>query len=402
LFGWILLLYTAGLYAPERVMGGEPIFERLAIVSVLAIGLTVLLYYLAGEPMISPKTVLAIYGFMAFLLLWGWRVLVVSISVHLLRPTGVAFVNCGPAASELLTEIRAKKGLGYDARLAFDTHEVDTISSIQVPDIESFLKETIARDIGLIVVGDSHDLGDDWKKALFGLLGKPISFKNVPDFFELVVRRVPVGYIDALWFLENIDLRSKRVYQPIKRILDIFVSILGMALTIPFWPFIALAIKLSSPGEIFFLQQRLGKGGKVFTIRKFRTMRTNGNSYIPTAKGDSRITTVGRFLRASRLDELPQLLNVVKGDMSFVGPRPERPELAFELAKAIPFYNQRHLIKPGLTGWDQVSGEYHSPSVEDTYKKLQYDLYYVKNLSALMDASIFFKTILTVVQRAGL
>lgn len=114
------------------------------------------------------------------------------------------------------------------------------------------------------------------------------------------------------------------------------------------------------------------------------------------------MTKFGKYLRATRLDEIPQLINIIKGDMSLVGPRPERPELAHELAKEIPFYMERHLLKPGITGWDQVSGEYHSPSVADTYKKLQFDLYYIKNVSAFLDVSIFFKTILTVLARTGL
>ena len=130
-------------------------------------------------------------------------------------------------------------------------------------------------------------------------------------------------------------------------------------------------------------------------------MRTENNSFSPTAEQDSRITKFGNFLRKSRLDELPQLLNVIRGDMSLIGPRPERPELSCELEKVIPYYRQRLIIKPGITGWDQVAGEYHSPSVEDTYKKLQLDLYYIKNQSVWLDISIFFKTIMTVFMREG-
>ena len=134
---------------------------------------------------------------------------------------------------------------------------------------------------------------------------------------------------------------------------------------------------------------------------KFRSMRIDGNDQKPTAEGDSRITRVGSFLRKTRIDEIPQVLNILKGDMSFIGPRPERPVLATGLEAALPFYTQRLLVKPGITGLDQVSGEYHSPSVEDTFKKLQFDLYYVKNLSLALDISVTCKTILTMLAREG-
>jgi lipopolysaccharide/colanic/teichoic acid biosynthesis glycosyltransferase len=187
----------------------------------------------------------------------------------------------------------------------------------------------------------------------------------------------------------------------VKRAVDIVMASLGMLILIPFWPLIALGIKIESKGPVLFKQVRLGHREKHFSIYKFRTMRNEQNDFAPTSVSDARITKLGNILRKTRLDELPQMINILKGDMSFIGPRPERPELAEGLSKVIPFYRQRHMVKPGVTGWDQVSGEYHSPSVEDTYKKLQYDLYYVRNLSPFLDVSIFFKTIMTVVARAG-
>jgi len=201
--------------------------------------------------------------------------------------------------------------------------------------------------------------------------------------------------------LENIDLKAKRPYEIVKRVLDIIISIFFLVLSSPLWPFIAITIATTSRGPVFFRQTRLGHFEKPFTILKFRTMQIEGNGHEPTSINDPRVTRIGHFLRASRLDELPQLINILKGDMSFIGPRPERPDIAGELKKAIPFYSQRHLIKPGVTGWDQVSGEYHSCSIEDTYKKLQYDFYYLKNMSFYLDVSIFFKTIVTVFKREG-
>ena len=172
-------------------------------------------------------------------------------------------------------------------------------------------------------------------------------------------------------------------------------------ITAPFWPLIMLIIKLESRGSAFFTQERIGYLGETFTLIKFRTMRIEHNTFEPTGRNDPRVTPFGLFLRRTRIDEIPQLINVMKGEMSFIGPRPERPELIRSLEREVPFFRQRLLVKPGLSGWDQVSGEYHSPSREDTYKKLQYDLYYIKNMSFFLDVSIFFKTLVTIVKRAG-
>jgi lipopolysaccharide/colanic/teichoic acid biosynthesis glycosyltransferase len=201
--------------------------------------------------------------------------------------------------------------------------------------------------------------------------------------------------------VRNINYKVKAVYALFKRWVDVALALALLALSLPFWPLIVLAIHCESPGPALFRQKRLGYLGKEFTIWKFRTMRAAEDHLVPTVVRDPRVTKLGNFLRKSRIDEIPQIINVLRGEMSFIGPRPERPELVIELERVIPHYRQRLLVKPGLSGWDQVSGEYHSPSVEDTHKKLQYDLYYIKNMSLFLDLSIFFKTIVTVFRQAG-
>jgi lipopolysaccharide/colanic/teichoic acid biosynthesis glycosyltransferase len=201
--------------------------------------------------------------------------------------------------------------------------------------------------------------------------------------------------------LRSIDIKTKKIYQIVKQVADVAAALILLCITLPFWPLIMLLIKIESSGPVFFMQTRIGYLGKPFTIIKFRTMTTVRNDYVPTTQNDARVTNIGSFLRKTRIDEIPQFINILKSDMSFVGPRPERPELITSLEREIPFYRQRLLVKPGVSGWDQVSGEYHSPSKEDTYKKLQYDLYYIKNMSPFLDISIFFKTVLTVFQRTG-
>ena len=166
-------------------------------------------------------------------------------------------------------------------------------------------------------------------------------------------------------------------------------------MTLPFFPLIALAIKLDSPGPVFFRQERVGNKEQLFKLFKFRTMGQDaekGTGAVWAEKNDPRVTRLGRFFRGSRIDEIPQLINVLRGDMSFVGPRPERPEFVEKLKQVIPFYSKRHFIKPGLTGWAQVRYSYGS-TVEDAVEKLRYDLYYIKNICPFLDTLIFFETI---------
>jgi lipopolysaccharide/colanic/teichoic acid biosynthesis glycosyltransferase len=173
------------------------------------------------------------------------------------------------------------------------------------------------------------------------------------------------------------------------------LSGLGLLITLPFFPLIACAIKLDSPGPVFFRQERVGSREKLFVLYKFRTMGQDaeqGTGAVWAEKNDTRVTRLGRIFRGSRIDEIPQLINVLKGDMSFVGPRPERPEFVEKLKLVIPFYSKRHFIKPGVTGWAQVRYPYGS-SVEDAVEKLRYDLYYIKNICPFLDTLIFFETI---------
>jgi exopolysaccharide biosynthesis polyprenyl glycosylphosphotransferase len=185
--------------------------------------------------------------------------------------------------------------------------------------------------------------------------------------------------------------------------MDVAAAAVGLVLAMPVMAIVAIAVKRTSSGPVLYRQERVGRHGRVFSVLKFRSMREDaeaGTGAVWASPNDNRVTPIGRFLRRSRLDELPQLINVIKGDMSLVGPRPERPEFVKQLTEQIPFYGQRHIIRPGLTGWAQVRYTYGS-SVEDALEKLQYDLYYIKNLSIPLDLFIIFSTIKTVILRRG-
>ncbi|HUX43087.1 MAG TPA: sugar transferase [Rectinemataceae bacterium] len=399
---WIVVFYTLGMYRLEMATDNLAFVRRMAIS--LSIGglLGALYFYLIPDESINPKTLLFLVVVVFGLLFWGWRYFYGAVWRGKRQRIGVGFIGMTAETLAMAKALSERPNLGYDTRFFYDENAQASGEEVPViaysPMIRHFVADT---DADLLVIASDRELPHDLARVLFGLLELRVRYIRLPDFYELILRRVPIGAINETWFLENIDLKAKLAYEWFKRLTDVVVAVVVFAISLPLWPLIALAIKLESKGPVFFTQKRLGRFDKHFTMIKFRTMRTAGNDQSPTGVKDSRITKFGKLLRSSRLDEIPQVLNILRGDMSFVGPRPERPEIALGLAAAIPYYSQRHLVKPGITGWDQVSGEYHSPSIEDTNKKLQYDLYYLKNMSPLLDLSIFFKTIMTVAMREG-
>lgn len=230
-------------------------------------------------------------------------------------------------------------------------------------------------------------------RAILTCLERHCRVTDQPTFVEKLLGQVPVGDISARWFVLA-DVQGRVGYAVAKRVLDATAAAAGLLLTLPLWALIAVAIRLERSGPVLFRQRRVGLHGREFTMVKFRTMRVDAESRGPrwAAEHDERVTRVGRLLRRSRLDELPQLWNILKGEMSLVGPRPERPEFVGHLGRLIPHYRQRHLIKPGLTGWAQIHCGYGG-SVADAHHKLCFDLYYLKNRSLELDLAILIRTL---------
>lgn len=257
---------------------------------------------------------------------------------------------------------------------------------------------------GIVVATTSqelnHDLGPVLMQARFS--GQPV--QDLSIFYEGTWRKVPVYYLEHDWFVlsEGFGLVHNPVGLRVKRLADVLLSTILLLLTWPFMLLTAIAVKLESPGGALYSQIRTGKDGEDFLIYKFRSMRSDAEKggVKWASKNDARVTRVGKLIRLTRLDELPQLWNVFRGDMSFIGPRPERPEFNKDLEKQIPFYNLRHLVRPGITGWAQVLYPYGA-SVEDSKEKLQYDLFYIKNYSVVLDFVIVLKTISVVVLGRG-
>jgi len=272
--------------------------------------------------------------------------------------------------------------------------------------------------MGVPVLGHLHDLGDfveayevetiliamprrmesDALQNLRPLRYRGIELLDYIGLHELLAQSIPLDHIDDEWLMHAAMNSSRLHIRKIKRVLDSLVAALGLLLTLPISLLAMVAVRLDSPGPVFYRQRRLGLGGQPYTVMKFRTMRVDAeleSGAVWAEKFDARITRVGRFLRSARIDEIPQLLNVLRGQMSLVGPRPERPEFVKNLRQTIPFYEERLMMPPGITGWAQVRFPY-AASVEAARMKLQYDLYYIKHTSLLFDLSILLKTFKTI------
>ena len=259
--------------------------------------------------------------------------------------------------------------------------------------LDDIIKENKINDIVLAITREKSP------KLLQKLLDcslNGVHVYNNAEFYELFAGKVPVEALEDLWFVYTplYGLRSSFYNNDIKRFIDIALSFLGLIISLPLCLAIALAIKLDSHGEVFYHQRRVGKNEQVFELIKFRSMRADAekNGAVWADEEDLRITRVGRWIRKWRLDEIPQMWNVLRGDMSLVGPRPERPEFVSQLEKLIPYYQIRHAIKPGITGWAQVNYKYGA-SVNDALEKLRYELFYMKNMSGLLDLHILLLTV---------
>jgi exopolysaccharide biosynthesis polyprenyl glycosylphosphotransferase len=231
-----------------------------------------------------------------------------------------------------------------------------------------------------------------------------VTFDHLASVYEEYTGKIAVENLRPSWLIFSDGFRKTRLLGAMKRGMDIACASVGLVLAAPLMLGAMIAIRLTSVGPVLYHQERVGRNGHVFTVHKFRSMKIDAEAAtgpVWAAKhGDPRVTSIGGLLRRSRLDEVPQLWNVLKGNMSFVGPRPERPGFVAELTKQIPFYGQRHVVRPGLTGWAQVRYTYGA-TTEDALQKLQYDLYYIKNRSIALDIFIIFETVKTVVLRKG-
>lgn len=403
---WIFIFYFFGLYNPYFSQNNKLFFRSASKSFGISAVIAILFFYLNPSVGIAPKTNLFIYLVVFSSLFFSWRFVFNSLLNSYLPKNRLAYVGLNDETKEIINFIQKNPSIGYSSILIINPEEnprIDNFNNVQILSDFHNLKDLFKKNsINTIILSSSSNNSKNLRQELFSSISLKLEFINSIQFYENIIGKIPIASINQTWFLENLNESNKIIFDKLKRLFDFCFALFILFLSLPAWIIIAFAIKAESQGPVFFKQVRLGKNEREFQIIKFRTMRINNNDFSPTEKNDKRITRFGMFLRKSRLDEIPQVINILKGEMSFVGPRPERPELIEKLELVVPFYKERMLVTPGLTGWDQVSGEYHSSSEEDTLKKLQYDLFYVKNRSIYLDLSILLKTISVVFSRAGM
>lgn len=401
---WIVVFYINNLYdlsfAKNDVKFFRRFFENLAAIALIAIGF----FYLTPSVGIAPKTNLFLYLFFFATLFFAWRALGNRFINAKMWKTKILFIGKNSDAKDLYSAIKTLPQYGFEmAAILPEDEEDNPPAGVKILNNVSELKSTIKNEhIEFVVLGTRLAGETELARALYNVLFLQVNFVDASEFMESITTRIPTARLTEAWFLENLKESRKKVYSITKKFLDYTLAAILLFVLLFFIPLIALINFIIDKGPLFYSQMRIGAMGKPFLIYKFRTMVSNAetNGAVFAQKNDPRITKFGKFLRKTRIDELPQIWNVLRGEMSFIGPRPERPEFVAELEAAMPFYNLRHLIKPGLTGWAQINFPY-AGTIEENLKKLQYDLYYIKNRSLLLDIAILLRTINIVLRWMG-
>ncbi len=332
--------------------------------------------------------------------LFGWRLgftWLVQLPILVER---VYVLGTGERAQRVVQGLRQNPELGVE--IASWTGKLE--GAVTRDSVAAHLMEVVHRQkVHRVIVAMPDRRGTIPMRELLDLRMQGIKIEEAATWLEKISGKIEVESLHPSWLVFGEGFRRNTFVKAIRRAISVIISLIGLILALPLLPFIILAIRLDSKGPVFYTQTRVGKGGRLFKVVKFRTMRQDAEAESgPRWAGDHdpRVTRVGKFLRASRLDEIPQMWCVLKGDMAFVGPRPERPEFIEMLSKEIPYYGVRHIVRPGITGWAQVKYKY-GRSVDDSREKLQYDLFYIKNASIGLDLLIMFQTVKTVLLGRG-
>ena len=391
------------LYSRHRSLDRIKIITRIFFSTGVAFVLLTSIFYMVPEIVLGRGVLLVALGmFGACQYLWH------SYSSFVFRLPGLnqrcLVIGVGELAKDVGAAIEEESSsytlVGYIQPQGAEL-EVDVDKIIGM--VDSLPESAVRERVGKIIVALSERRGVLPFKELLSCRFAGIEIIEAVTFYEQATGQLRVKDINPGWFIYSTGFGFSNIILFCKRSLDLFFALIGIILTLPILPLIALAIKLESPGDVLFSQLRVGENGRDFKIYKFRSMRQDAEAAggaVWAQEKDPRITRVGNFLRKTRLDEIPQLFNVFIGDMAFVGPRPERPEFVVGLEEEIPYYGNRHALKPGVTGWAQVRYPYGA-SVEDSLMKLKYDLYYIKNFSIFLDLKILLETVKVVLFGQG-
>jgi lipopolysaccharide/colanic/teichoic acid biosynthesis glycosyltransferase len=400
---WVAVFFLAGLYGKHTRIFRSKLSAAIIYTQVINMVLAAVFFFLIPAFGIAPKTILVLYLFVSSALIYFWRVSVFPHLPNLLRGRRLrgVLIASGPDAHALAKEVAS------DSRYPFVFERIiDTSGSQSHEVIQQALRLATDDDMSFLVMDFSDRAFDVARPIIYHTaFGKKEHFAvvDVVELYQEVFDRVPLSLVKYEWILSGIN--ASRAYEFFKRVMDAIGSFALILFTLPLYPFVALAIKLEDGGPVFIDQERVGRFQKSLRVVKFRSMTGNDRGqYVEGGKTKLSVTKVGNFLRRSRIDELPQLFSVLKGDLSLVGPRPEFTTLSSDYSAKIPYYNARYLLAPGLTGWAQIKHDthpHHGPDIEETKKKLSYDLYYLKHRSLFLDLFIILQTIRIILTARG-
>lgn len=387
---WIGVFFIAGLYERYNSMMRRALPSTLLQSQIVNVVLGVLFFYLIPFFGIAPKTNLFIYLFVSLALLVIWRLGIAQFFAPKSKYNALLIAR-GEEMKELRDEINTGK-YGYTI-----THSINLECTETIDVQEDIINPVYKNNIKTVIIDTRDDRVIPLLSHFYNLMFSNITFIDMHDVYEHIFGRVPLSLVKHGWFLENVRSKPHVMYDTTKRLMDIVLSSVLFVISLIAYPFVFIGTKISDKGDLFYTDTRVGKNNQVIKLMKFRTLGKEDG-------GEKSITRFGSFLRKTRVDELPQLWNVLRGDISLIGPRPERPDLVNIYKEQVPYYNVRHLLKPGLSGWAQMYQEnhpHHGADVLATKEKLSYDLYYIKNRSFLLDIKIALQTIKTLVSQKG-
>lgn len=392
---WIAFFFIAGLYEKKRIIQRKRLPELLAKTQIINSIVAIVFFYSFPYFGVAPKTILFLTIIISLIILFIWRVYAIS-KLNIKSKSKALLIATGTNAVALKEEIN------HNPQSNFFIHQTIDIGGGSVFNFEEILSVIEKENIKVIIVDSRSELVLPILPQLYKLIFSNVSFVDFYDLYEEVFDRLPVSLIDYGWFLENISIGKRDSYEFLKRVMDIALAVPAFVISLPFYIFVYIGIKIQDHGPVFIIQERVGKNNKLIKVLKFRSMNRNETDILKAT--NNKVTKFGALLRASRIDELPQLINVIRGDLTIVGPRPELPSGVKLYEEQIPYYNVRHIIKPGLFGWAQLYHEnhpHHGVDVVETENKLSYDLYYIKHRSFPLDIIIALKTIKVLLSRQG-
>jgi sugar transferase (PEP-CTERM system associated) len=397
LFVYPATLYIFDLYNMERPFRPWERTYRSALAVILAGALSMIIFYFLPHGRYG-RGIMALQMVVAWVLLTGWRWAYSVLFQSTVRKIPALILGAGPCGKAIY-ELLISPFSPYEVKgfLDDDPTKLGTMRSTRVIGTCKQLKEIsnlVGAEAAILAIPENRS--SELIRHILDAKLEGIQIREMANVYEELTGRIPIQYIVDQWllFADGFYLLHKDYVQKLKRVLDLSLSALFLIFAAPLIALAALAVRIDSPGPIFYKQERVGKGHRTFNIYKFRSMRDNAEALGAqwALEKDTRVTRVGRYLRLSHIDEIPQMWNVFKGDMSLVGPRPERPEFVRLLEDKVPYYFARHSVRPGITGWAQVNYRYGA-SIEDAACKLESDLYYIKNMSVFLDIKIMLRTI---------